>query len=109
MLSLVVMTKLPASPGWSPSSRIRKHFVDRDGHLRATKHGCSFDLSRFAIFADMMELIKPRFWAMEEGMSARPYKIFIGPWKLSVNIFGYITISKKYYDSVTDQLLPSNK
>ena len=42
-------------------------------------------------------------------MSVRPYEILIGPWKLSVNIFGYINISKYYYDSKTDQLLPSNK
>ena len=88
---------------------IRKYFVIRDGHLRATKHGCSFNLRRFAIFVDKMELIEPRFWAMEEGMPVRPYEIFIGPWKLSVNIFGYITISKYYYDSRTDQLLPTNK
>ena len=88
---------------------IRKFFVDRDGHLRATKDGCSFNLSRFAIFVDMMELIEPRFWAMEERMSIRPYEIFIGPWKLSVNIFGYISVFKYYYDSATNQLLPSNK
>ena len=88
---------------------IRKYIVNRDGNLRATKHGCSFNLGCFAIFVDTMELIEPRFWAMEEGMSVRPYEIFIGPWKLSVNIFGYINISKYYYDSVTDQLLPTNK
>ena len=58
---------------------IRRYFVDRDGHLRVTKQGCSFNLSRFAIFVDTMELIEPRFWAMEEGMSVRPYEILIGP------------------------------
>ena len=88
---------------------IRRYFADRDGQLRATKQGCSFNLNRFAIFVDTMELIEPRFWAMEEGMSLRPYEIFIGPWKLSVNIFGCIHISKYYYDSRTDQLLPTNK
>ena len=88
---------------------IRKFFVDRDGHLRAKKDGCLFNLSRYAIFIDKIKLIEPRFWAMEEGMSVRPYEIFIGPWKLSVNIFGYISVFKYNYDSATDQLLPSNK
>ena len=88
---------------------IRKFFVDRDGHLRAKKDGCSFNLSRFPIFIDTMELIEPRFWAMEERMSVRPYEIFIEPWKLSVNIFRYISVFKYYYDFATDQLLPSNK
>ena len=88
---------------------IRKFFRDRDANLRAKTEGIAMTLGQFAIFIDSMEHIESRFRAMEEGLSINSYDRFVGPWKFTVNVFGYINISKYYYDSATDQLLPSNK
>ena len=88
---------------------IRMYCVDRDGNLKAKNTGIAMTLGQFAIFIDSMENIESRFWEMEEGVSINPYDHFIGPWKITVNVFGYINISKYYYDSATDQLVPSNK
>ena len=88
---------------------IRRYFLDRNGNLKAKNTGFAMTLGQFAIFIDSMEHIESRFWAMEEGLSINSYEQFIGYWKFTVNIFGYISVCRYYYDSATDQLLPSKK
>ena len=88
---------------------IRKYFTDPNRQLKAEKDGCTFSLERFAILIDSMEYIEPRFWAMDEGLSVRPYEIFIGPWKFTVDIYRNICIFEYYYDPVTDQLMHTKK
>ena len=88
---------------------IRKYFTVSNGILRTMKDGCTFSLDLFTIFIDSMEKAEPRFWAMENGLSVRPYEIFIGPWKFNVDIFGNICVFKYYYDPATDQLMHTKK
>ena len=58
---------------------------------------------------ETMGHIESRYWALEEGLSLRPFEQFVGPWKLNVDIFGNINVFKHYYDPASGQLMPSKK
>ena len=88
---------------------IRKFFTDRDGNLQPKKERTPFTLSQFVLFLQSMGYLESRYWAMNEGLQLKPYEKFFGPWKLVVDVFGDISIWKYYYNSESDQLLPSRK
>ena len=88
---------------------IRRYYSDRDGDLRSRKEDASMTLGRFAILIDPMSEIESRYWALEEGLSLRPFKQFVGPWKLNIDIFGNCSIWKHYYNQTKNQLVPFNK
>ena len=88
---------------------IRKFYNDSDGYLKAKKEGVALTLDQFAIFLDLTDKVESRYWALEEGLGVEAYENFIGPWKLTIDVFGYINIWKYFYDPTIDQLHPSKK
>ena len=88
---------------------LRRFYTDREGSLRPRKDGCSFTINQIPILLETMGYIESRYWAMEEGLPLKPYECFVGPWKLTVDVFGNINVFKYYYDPTSGQLLPSKK
>ena len=88
---------------------IRRYYTDRDGNLRPRKEGAALSLGQFAILVDSMSEIESRYWALEEGLSLRPFEQFVGPWKLNIDIFENFSIWKHYYNQTKNQLVPLNK
>ena len=88
---------------------IRRYYTDRDGNLRPKKEGAAPTLGQFAILVDSMSEIESCYWAFEEGLSVSPFVQYVGPWKLSIDIFGDFLIWKHYYDQTKNLLMPLNK
>ena len=88
---------------------IRRFYTDRDGNLKPRKEGAALSLGQFVILVDSMYEIESRYWASEEGLSVVPFEHYIGPWKLSIDVFGNFSIWKHYYDQTKNQLVPLNK
>ena len=88
---------------------IRRFYTDREGNLRPRKDGGSFTISQIPLLLETMRHLESRYWALEEGLPLKPYECFVGPWKLSVEIFGNINVFKHYYDPVSGQLMPTKK
>ena len=88
---------------------IRRFYTDRGGNLRPRKDGCSFTISQIPMLLETMGHIESRYWALDEGISLRPFEQFVGPWKFNVDIFGNINVFKHYYDPASGQLMPSKK
>ena len=77
---------------------VRRYYTDRDGNLRPRKEGVALTLGQFAILVDSMSEIESRYWAFEEELSVSPFVQYVGPWKISIDIFGNLSIWKHYYD-----------
>ena len=88
---------------------VRRYYTDRDGNLRPRKEGVALTLGQFAILVDSMSEIESRYWAFEEGLSVSPFVQYVGPWKLSIDIFGNLSFWKHYYDQTKNLLMPLNK
>ena len=71
---------------------IRKFFTDREVNLRPRKDGYLFTIEEILFLLYSMGQIESCYWAMEEGLSLKPYEQFIGPWKLSIDIYRNINI-----------------
>ena len=87
----------------------RRFYTDRDGNLRPRKEGAALSLGQFAILVDSMFEIESRYWALEEGLSVSPFVQYVGPWKLTIDILGNLSIWKHYYDPTKNQLIPLHK
>ena len=68
-----------------------------------------FSISQFAIFRDILSDIEERCWALEEAMPVVEYKNFVGPWRVSVDVFGNIGIWKFYFNERKEELIALNK
>jgi len=88
---------------------VRRYYTDRDGNLRPRKEGVALTLGQFAILVDSMSEIESRYWAFEEGLSVSPFVQYVGPWKISIDIFGNLSFWKHYYDQTKNLLMPLNK
>ena len=88
---------------------VRRYYTDRDGNLRPKKEGVALTLGQFAILVDSMSEIESRYWAFEEGLSVSPFVQYVGPWKISIDIFGNLSFWKHYYDQTKNLLMPLNK
>ena len=84
---------------------IRRYYTDRDGNLRPRKEGAALSLGQFAILVDSMYEIESRYWAFEEGLSVSPFVQYVGPWKLSIDVFGNFSIWKHYYNQTKNLLM----
>ena len=76
---------------------IRRYYTDRNENLRPRKEGAALSLGKFAILVDSMSEIESRYWALEEGLSMSPFVQYVGPWKLTIDVFGNLSIWKHYY------------
>ena len=88
---------------------VRRYYTDRDGNLIPRKEGVALTLGQFAILVDSMSEIESRYWAFEEGLSVSPFVQYVGPWKISIDIFGNLSFWKHYYDQTKNQLVPLKK
>ena len=68
---------------------IRKYYL-KDGCLKPKTEGCVFTVNQFAIFREILHDLEERSWALEEGMPVVEYDNFVGPWRVTVDVFANV-------------------
>ena len=69
-----------------------------------------WSLGQFAILVDSndpkLNLVTGRW---KKVYLCQPFMQYVGPWKLTIDVFGNLSIWKHYYDQTKNQLVPLNK